>query len=158
MSSDLIIVKNSGERFTARYDGQVYVFEKGDKVPISVDAARHLFGLGLEDKSEVFARHGWMERSTDYEKCMTRLNQFSFEVGVVKIVSDATPELETKEQESGHIPPLEDEGTDETEQGSAPLQPDAGGGVKASDGAEKEPPASTHKTRLAMTDGIFKPA
>ena len=42
-----------------RFDGEDFLFPKGERVTIPVVAAKHMFGLGLADKSETLIRAGW---------------------------------------------------------------------------------------------------
>lgn len=151
----LIIVTNNGPEFRTKYDGTEYVFKTGESVPLSLEAARHIFGFGVDNKAEVLARHGWMSLSTEYAEALKHLDRFKFELGTLAIVPN-TPALEVQEQVSSQEP--EGESAEETtEQGSAPLQPDAGGGEKATDGAGNEPPASTQQQEAPtglMTDEL----
>jgi hypothetical protein len=45
-----------------RYDGVEYHFPPGEKVAIPQEAATHLFGTGLADRSETLVRLGWAMR------------------------------------------------------------------------------------------------
>lgn len=45
--------------FKDRYDGQDYEFPFNEKVLISEEAARHIFGWGLKDRTEALVRQGW---------------------------------------------------------------------------------------------------
>jgi hypothetical protein len=42
-----------------RYDGEDYVFPEGERVLIPEEAAVHLFGYNVKDKSETLVRLGW---------------------------------------------------------------------------------------------------
>lgn len=42
-----------------RFNGHPYVFPKGEKVLIPIEAARHMFGFGASDKTEALVRLGW---------------------------------------------------------------------------------------------------
>lgn len=42
-----------------RFDGEDFVFPPGERVLISADAAIHMFGFNLMDKSDVLIRLGW---------------------------------------------------------------------------------------------------
>jgi hypothetical protein len=41
------------------YDGVLYQFPPGQKVAITEEAARHMFGFRLPDKTEILTRLGW---------------------------------------------------------------------------------------------------
>jgi len=147
-----VIVTNTGEPFASKFDGRLYEFKPGEDVPITVDAARHIFGFGLADKREVFSRHTWMTKSTEFDQAMERLGKFKFNVGNMKIVAE-TPQLEIQESESPPLAP-DDEGEADNGHGQAPVQTGADGGNKASDGAGTEPPAPTNK-QPGMHEEIF---
>jgi hypothetical protein len=136
-----VLVTNTGAPFTGRFDGRNYDFNTGEEVPITVDAARHIFGFGLSNKDEVFSRHTWMTKSTEREQAVERLSQFKFNIGNVQIVAD-TPQLEVQEITSSEPAP-EAKAVDDSGHGTAPVLMGAGGGEKASDGAGKEPSAPT---------------
>lgn len=76
----LITVNNSGDAFKAKYDGISYEFPTGGSATIPLDAARHIFGFGLPDKSEVLSKHGWLRHNGEMDAAMTRLNDFSFSI------------------------------------------------------------------------------
>jgi hypothetical protein len=42
-----------------RYDGEDYVFPPGERVLIPSEAATHMLGFNLPDKSEALVRLGW---------------------------------------------------------------------------------------------------
>jgi hypothetical protein len=42
-----------------RYDGEEYVFPPGERVLIPSEAATHMLGFNLPDKSEALVRLGW---------------------------------------------------------------------------------------------------
>jgi|SRR5208337_1261289 len=42
-----------------RYDGEEYAFPPGERVLIPMDAAIHMFGHNMVDKSEILVRLGW---------------------------------------------------------------------------------------------------
>lgn len=58
--SEMLFVTNKNE-FTHvdRFNGQDFVFPPKEKVMLSMEAAQHMFGLGLPDKSAVMHRLGW---------------------------------------------------------------------------------------------------
>lgn len=62
-----------------RYDGQAYFFPSGKTVMCEDAAARHIFGVGDENKKPYMTRQGWMKTSEDVEKATAILNNFSFE-------------------------------------------------------------------------------
>ena len=72
------IKNNTAEKFTARYDGEDFVFEPGVPLAISPEAAAHIFGFGLEDKKPVLQRLGWMRTLDGLPDALARLAQFQF--------------------------------------------------------------------------------
>ena len=101
-----------------RYNGQDFVFPVGKTVALDMDAARHIFGFGADDKAPFLTRQGWMRHSGEYDSAMKILNGFSF---------DAVNDLVSGEQIIA-------------EQGSAPLP---GAGVDAATDAPSEASAPT---------------
>ena len=74
----MIGVKNLGESFAGRFDGKDYKFPAGQVTTLSEDAAAHIFGFGVEDKSRVLARNGWATTSARMDVALKRLEQFQF--------------------------------------------------------------------------------
>lgn len=75
----MLYVKNTNSfRFKARYDGIDFDFPTNERVPISEDAARHIFGFGIEDKLEVMVKHGWCPSTDKIEDGKRTLNRFIF--------------------------------------------------------------------------------
>lgn len=73
------VKNNTKETLTARYDGESFEFPAGGPaVVLSPDAARHIFGFGLEDKKAVLQRLGWMRNLDAYDDAMKRLAGFQF--------------------------------------------------------------------------------
>jgi hypothetical protein len=59
-TDDVIFVTNKNDfHHEDGFDGELYSFPPGEKVAISMDAARHMFGFGLKDKTETLVRVGW---------------------------------------------------------------------------------------------------
>ena len=94
--------------FNDRYNGQDFKIPAGKTVAIGEDAARHFFGLGDGDKQPYLVRQGWMTNSGQLADAMQKLNNFAFDM-----VDDLVPGEVVEE-------------VAETEQGSAPLQMEAG--------------------------------
>lgn len=79
----MIGVKNitEGEKateFKSRYDGKDYVFRPGEVTALSLDAATHIFGYGLEDKTAALLRFGWLTHNSTYDEAVRRLDDFKF--------------------------------------------------------------------------------
>ena len=58
--SNTIFVTNKNDfAHEDMYNGESYIFRAGEKIPISIEAARHMFGFGNPDKTETLVRLGW---------------------------------------------------------------------------------------------------
>lgn len=62
-----------------RYNGKDYIFAFEQPVNVHVDVARHIFGLGLDDKSDALSRLGWASASDQVAEAMERLFLVSFD-------------------------------------------------------------------------------
>jgi hypothetical protein len=76
--SQSIFVTNKGIPATGRFENTEYVFETNKEVEISLEAAKHIFGYGDDDKEQYFVRLGWMKMNTDLPRAKERLAEFSF--------------------------------------------------------------------------------
>lgn len=136
----MVIVKNNGaEKFagpSVRYDGKSYEFPPGKAVTVPSDAARHIFGLGLSDKTSIFVRHGWIARASDHDRAMDKLNQFSFEA-----------------PEAAHdLPQVERDAEQDDEHGTAPVLTGTGGGPEADE--EGTPSVNATEAGGSMLDDL----
>jgi hypothetical protein len=119
-------VTNNGQTpFTSKFDGQEYTFLPSEFCVISADAAQHIFGVGIADKSEVLTRHGWLAHSSDTVNAMAKLDLFSFDL----------PNDNPDEEPVVELASLTQNVEDTTEQGSAPLQFGTDSPVNVPDGA-----------------------
>lgn len=58
--AQMIFVTNRNDfHHVDMFDGVAYEFAPMEKIAIPIDAARHMFGFGLEDKTETLVRLGW---------------------------------------------------------------------------------------------------
>jgi hypothetical protein len=62
-----------------KFAGKWYVFPKDQPVDVHVDVARHIFGLGVEDKSAALQRLGWMRTSEQMDEALERLRKIKFD-------------------------------------------------------------------------------
>jgi hypothetical protein len=76
-------VVGKGERakkvIHGRFNGKDYVFPFGEPVNVHIEVARHLFGLGMDDKSAALARLGWVQSSEQYYEAIDRLKNIKFD-------------------------------------------------------------------------------
>ena len=88
------------------YDGKRFVFEPGLKVPLSVEAAEHMFGFRQMDKTSTLHRLGWSMKYdpatksfSDDPDALAKLSKFIFTEGVLtEKLLDEAPALEQKRQ------------------------------------------------------------
>lgn len=76
----LEVTNHSAETLVAAFHGDEYVWEPGEKLNMSEDAARHVFGFGLSDKSSAFHRLGWLNTKPDgqMKDALNKLKLFQF--------------------------------------------------------------------------------
>jgi hypothetical protein len=82
--SNIFVTNNSDTPLHDGYCGVFYDFKVGETLEIPVEAARHIFGYGDDDKQPYLARLGWARTSNDIPEGLKRLDQWSF--------SDSKPE------------------------------------------------------------------
>lgn len=88
------------------YDGKRFVFEPGLKVPLSVEAAEHMFGFRQIDKTSTLHRLGWSMKYDAASKtfrddpdALSRLSKFVFtEAVMTEKLLDEGPALIQQEQ------------------------------------------------------------
>ena len=75
----MLLVKNTNNFvLTDSFDGVRLTFPINEKVPISEDAARFIFGYGHQDKMPVLVRQGWCKITSDQDSAMKILGHFVF--------------------------------------------------------------------------------
>lgn len=62
-----------------RYNGKDYLFPFEQPVNVHIDVARHIFGLGLDDKSDALSRLGWVRSSEQMGEAIERLFLVQFD-------------------------------------------------------------------------------
>ena len=77
---EVIVVNKNPSLHKDGYAGIQYTFPLGEKVTVSLDAAVHMFGLGLADKANAMKRLGYTNR----ERGMEFLGKF--DISVVDLV------------------------------------------------------------------------
>lgn len=122
----LTVTNGNDFNFAGRFNSVDFSFPAGKTTALPEDAARHIFGVGLADKTDVLVRHGWMQSGAGFAAAMAILNKFSFNVA--------------DQVEPGEIidPIPEELLAEEQEQGSAPLQTGSAVEAVAPDGAPDE--------------------
>lgn len=87
---DIFVTNQNDFHHSDRYDGVDYEFPPKERVTIPVDAATHMFGFNMPDKSEVLQRLGWANRHNpktgkleDDPEGVKKLARFVFTRGVM---------------------------------------------------------------------------
>ena len=90
MSEMLFCVNKNNFHHEDSYDGKLYQFPPGQKVMVPFDAAQHMFGLGVPDKTSIMHRLGWgfkydsdTKSFTEDKEAVTKLKNFVFTKAVV---------------------------------------------------------------------------
>ncbi|MBA0085815.1 MAG: hypothetical protein HRJ53_12525 [Acidobacteria bacterium Pan2503] len=99
MSEMLFVVNKNDFHHEDRFNGVDYQFPPGQKVMLSAEAAAHMFGLGVPDKTSVMHRKGWAfkydpDRKTFVEDtdAVTKLKNFVFtRAKLVESPAEETP-------------------------------------------------------------------
>ena len=118
----LTVTNGNDFNFAGRFNGVDFHFPAGKTTALPEDAAKHIFGVGLGDKTDVLVRHGWMTNGSMFAAATAILNKFSFNVA--------------DQVEPGEIIDPIPEEIEEQEQGSAPLQTGSAAKETTPDGVE----------------------
>jgi hypothetical protein len=82
-NNDWLSVMGKGEKqrkeIRGRFGGKDYVFPYGEPVNVHLEVAKHIFGVGSDDKSAALARLGWVKTSDEYEEAVQRLLNIKFD-------------------------------------------------------------------------------
>jgi hypothetical protein len=89
--AQIFVTNTNSDAHADRYDGEDYEFPPNEAVLIPGDAAVHLFGYGMKDKTDILLRLGWLNKYDPAKKQMVedpegikRLANFVFEDAVVR--------------------------------------------------------------------------
>ena len=72
----VFVTNRSTEGLEDGYAGTRYTFARGNTVEIPVDAARHIFGHGDDNKEPYLIRLGWTVTRNDLPEAIERLSKF----------------------------------------------------------------------------------
>lgn len=104
----MIGIKNtSKDTIAGRYDGRDYEFRPDVTEVVTIEAARHIFGFGLEDKTRAFLRLGWLRDSGSKAAAEARLAEIQFLAVETKVKEADTPKLPMSagaDKETLHLP------------------------------------------------------
>jgi hypothetical protein len=78
---EIKVVNHNKETLYGRFDGEDFEFAPEVPTCLPLDAAKHIFGLGNEDKSQVLNALGWLvpgEHGMTYKEALAKYDQISF--------------------------------------------------------------------------------
>jgi hypothetical protein len=108
-----VFVENKNDFYHSDfYDNEQYDFPPNEKVYLSTDAARHMFGFGKKDKLENLLRLGWAmsPQHNDTDSGIEKLKKFVFTEALVQpkdSFKEASEQVK-KEYKMEPVPDLED--------------------------------------------------
>lgn len=101
--SSVYVTNNNDFDHADRYDGEDFLFPKGERVLVPVEAATHMLGYNLVDKTDTLVRLGWATKYDPVTKTFAedkegvrKLASFVFEEAVMtprSLVKAAQPDL-----------------------------------------------------------------
>jgi hypothetical protein len=123
------VVNHNDETLRGRFNGEDFAFPKGKPVDVTLEAAKHIFGLGAEDKSQALNMLGWLVPGRDtMVDALKKLDRVSFLEGkTVYEEEGAEPAAEEQPRaraRTGGRPHVAGPGGEQgAESGSAPANP-----------------------------------
>lgn len=73
------VINHNEETLRGRFDGEDFEFPPGKAVQMPLEAAKHIFGLGAEDKSQALNMLGWLIPGRDtLADALKKLDKVSF--------------------------------------------------------------------------------
>jgi hypothetical protein len=104
MSSQIFVTNTNDFDHEDAFDGESYVFPQGERVLIPFDAAVHMFGHNLMDKTETLVRLGWAmkydpasKRFIEDKDGVRKLAKFVFDEAVMVSKSSLERKLAEKQ-------------------------------------------------------------
>jgi hypothetical protein len=98
------VLNASGASHKDRFNGQEYVFPADETVVVPVEAAQHIFGMGLSDRSKLIVRLGWAPTSVEWDLAMRRLDSFMFEPVAEDEPDEPKQEIATRIEQPSQAP------------------------------------------------------
>ena len=87
---EIKVVNHNEEVLRGRFNGEDFVFEPGVPTVIDLEAAKHIFDLGKEDKSQALNALGWLiPGHSTYKEALAKLDNITFLQG--RTVFDEEP-------------------------------------------------------------------
>ena len=85
LSEYIRVVNRTESKIRGRFDGKDYEFKVNDPTDVHQSVAAHIFGFGVEDKTNAFHRLGWLVKG-DYEEALSRLDKIEFDQKTVTTI------------------------------------------------------------------------
>ena len=76
MSEQVFVTNNSGQKLVAEFNYRDYEFPVDETVEVPVNAAKHIFGFGAENKEPYLARLGFIRLHSEIEQGLEKLAKF----------------------------------------------------------------------------------
>ena len=76
MSELVYITNNSDKKLTAEYAYKEYTFQVGETVELPIQAARHIFGYGDNNKEPYLSRLGFIRLHSEFDEALEKLSKF----------------------------------------------------------------------------------
>jgi len=92
--SNIFVTNHTDKPHKDGYAGVFYVFEPAKTIEIPVEAARHIFGYGVDNKEPYLARLGWMITSNDLDKALENLSKWELSTEPPKKNQSLSPLVE----------------------------------------------------------------
>jgi hypothetical protein len=101
------VISHLDKPIYGRFDGENYAFVPEKATVLSLEAATHIFGLGVEDKRQALNMLGLLKPDDNYAEALKKLDQLTFLEGKVTFEDEAAPQPETpaRAQNRGTTPP-----------------------------------------------------
>ena len=100
---EIKVINNNTFTLRGRYDGRDYVFKPGVATVLSLDAAKHIFDLGKDDKSQCLNMLGLLTPGKDtYDDAVVKYDRIAFMTG--RTVFEDEEGAEPAAQEPGDAP------------------------------------------------------
>jgi hypothetical protein len=125
LSEYVRVTNRTGEPIEAGYDGKMYLFDINEPTDVHHHAAAHIFGFGVQDKTNAFHRLGWLNFNMTMKDALNRLNAIEFSE-VPNPSTNITAAVNKPRRAKSNSPtPLADVGVEAGERGNSLSPSDA---------------------------------
>lgn len=76
MSEQVFVTNKSGKKLEMSYAYQMYKFPVDETVQVPLEAVKHIFGYGAENKEPYLSALGFIRLHSELEEGLERLSQF----------------------------------------------------------------------------------